>query len=239
MTSLRSGVKMVLMKKIKYDLNYIKKNINLNEFIKLLKTKALWHLDSEVNIINYAIISCVFKNNQDTNFFKYEDEEEDIKTLKLNQEILINSFDLEFFEKIEKYEIDGTLLKKINPIFKRIFHYELMGEGVNNNNPNEIDSHTMYSLINSSNKDYFYISKTNEFHQVVSIFDSSGALNLDEEDMNTFFFMSYIICFKETRDFPEPVFDKKYYINSKTGKNVLDEIGYDFFEKRILRKLER
>ena len=224
------------MKKIKYDLNYIKKNININEFIKILKTEAFWHLDSEVNIINYAIISCVFENNQDPNLLKYEEVPEETKTIKLNQEILINDlFDSGFFEKMEKYEIDGTLLEKINPRFKKIFHYELKGEGINNNNPNEIDSHTMYSLIDSPNKDHFYISKTNEYHQVVAKFESSDDNDIPiEEYMNRFFFMSYIINFKETRGFPPPVFDEKYYINSKTGKNVLDEIGYDFYEKRIL-----
>ena len=193
-------------------------------------------MDSEVNIINYAIISCVFENNQDPNLLKYEEVPEETKTIKLNQEILINDlFDSEFFEKMEKYEIDGTLLEKINPRFKKIFHYELKGEGINNNNPNEIDSHTMYSLIDSPNKDHFYISKTNEYHQVVAKFKSSDDNDIPiEEYMNRFFFMSYIINFKETRGFPPPVFDEKYYINSKTGKNVLDEIGYDFYEKRIL-----
>ena len=177
------------MKKIKYDLNYIKKNININEFIKILKTEAFWHLDSEVNIINYAIISCVFENNQDPNLLKYEEVPEETKTIKLNQEILINDlFDSGFFEKMEKYEIDGTLLEKINPRFKKIFHYELKGEGINNNNPNEIDSHTMYSLIDSPNKDHFYISKTNEYHQVVAKFESSDDNDIPiEEYMNRFF----------------------------------------------------
>ena len=56
----------IIDKKIKYELNYIKKNIDLNKFIKYLQNDLLWE-KGDLNIIDYAIRSCLHDKNKDPN----------------------------------------------------------------------------------------------------------------------------------------------------------------------------
>ena len=62
----------IIDKKIKYELNYIKKNIDLNKFIKYLQNDLLWDRQSELSIIDYAIRSCLHNKNKDPNIINYK-----------------------------------------------------------------------------------------------------------------------------------------------------------------------
>ena len=62
----------IIDKKIKYELNYIKKNIDLNKFIKYLQNDLLWEKGDELNIIDYAIRSCLHDKNKDPNIINYK-----------------------------------------------------------------------------------------------------------------------------------------------------------------------
>ncbi len=62
----------IIDKKIKYELNYIKKNIDLNKFIKYLQNDLLWEKEDELNIIDYAIRSCLHVKNKDPNIINYK-----------------------------------------------------------------------------------------------------------------------------------------------------------------------
>ena len=63
----------IIDKKIKYELNYIKKNIDLNKFIKYLQNDLLWDdYKPQLNIIDYAIRSCLHVKNKDPNIINYK-----------------------------------------------------------------------------------------------------------------------------------------------------------------------
>jgi hypothetical protein len=65
-------IKPIIDENIKYDLDYIKKNIDLNEFIKKLKSDLLWFGQSELSVINYAIKCCLNDKNNDPNIINYK-----------------------------------------------------------------------------------------------------------------------------------------------------------------------
>ncbi len=234
MTSLRSGVKMGLMKNksITYDLNYIKKNIDLKKFIELLKTEGMFDGgDAFLNLDSWAIMSCANPNNKDPilkNHKQFEKLNEKIliqkcfyrmihKDMHFNSigdedfykdppdEIMIDQAEL-FVKEINKSIIDGTLLEKIHPNFKLLYHFELTGEW----EKNDIDSH---SFVQSKYGD------TNNFLYVVNFTQDNQNVVKFCKKMNIESFIYEIINFKERRGFK----GKEFFIDRKTKKNILDE----------------
>ena len=203
------------MKKIRYDLNYIIKHINIKKFIKFLKRECLYESDSESSIINYAIVSCAKTKKSENN---------------LINNCFFKTYPNKFLEVIRKYEIDGTILNKINSAFKKIHHIELRNKG---DKKKEDESHTFYQFKDSSNNLFLYIINTKQYdlkiNQVVKFYKSNI-----ESKMDIKLFIYEIIDFKRKKQIaetepttsmlyekPENLFNK--FINNKTGKNLLLE----------------
>ena len=105
--------------RIKYNFNYLKKNIDITKFLKLA-TKYKWNFNDETDILDGAVIpSCINKNNKDPNliqkrlFFEKSTKEE-----ILNELFSDSDFDQKLFEH-------GTFFQKLNPNFKLIKHIKL------------------------------------------------------------------------------------------------------------------
>lgn len=203
------------MKRIKYDLNYIVKHIDIKKFIKFLKKDCLYEGDSEGSIINYAIISCA--NTKET-------------ANDLLNNCFLKTYPNKFLNEIEVYETNGTLLEKIDPAFKKIYHFELRTKG---DKKKEIESHSLYQLKNSSNNLFFYITKTRHYdlkiNQVVKFYKPKIANKMMDES-----FVYEIIDFKKKKQIAEtePLTSMLYekpknlfneFINNKTGNNLLSE----------------
>jgi|TARA_B110000037_G_C16937846_1_gene431451 hypothetical protein len=202
------------MKKIKYDLNYIIKNINIKKFLKFLKKDCLYEGGGESSIINYAIVSCATTKN--TASFLIDD-------------CFLKTYPNKFLNEVAVYEINGTLLNKINSSFKKIYHFELRKKG---GKKKEIESHTLYQFKDSLNNLFFYIINIREgdlINYVVKFFKPKIA-----NKMNIEAFIEEIINFKYKRQIAEtePLTSMLYekpknlfndFINNKTGNNLLTE----------------
>ena len=223
----------IIDKKIKYKLNYIKKNIDLNKFIKYLQNDLLWdeYEPFQSGIIDYAIRSCLHDKNKDPNIINYKKKFnssfnalEDFLVLNLFwgqkehfnkknplsfEEIKIpknfNKTSDNFYKKYVECPFDGSLLEKIHPNFKKIFHFEFVGE----QGKGKLDSHSFYHSKYGSTNNYLYVTKTGDYNQVVKFYKE-----LDEEE-----FLIEIIQFKLRRGYK----GKQYYIDRKTGKNIIDK----------------
>ena len=189
-------MKKVITKKdetIKYNFDYIKKNLDLNKFISLLDTKCLtpWYLDPNVNledgderkdIFNYAIECCVNESNNDPNikdnetlpqctkidalntFFNlYDFEQEGIIYEAKHDDILENR---RFDEKVEEYKNDGTLLEKISSNFKLSYQSVKIAQSIEEFKNREFTTHSIvYSKIN--NKYYYVYNKSLQSYNLI------------------------------------------------------------------------
>ena len=206
-------IKPIIDENIKYDLNYIKKNIDLNEFIKKLKNDLLWNNQSELSVIDYAIRCCLNNTNNDPNIINYKDNYNN-KPDALEQFLVLNLYNCEtehfgkkdplssetikmpktffetsknFYKEIETLVNSGDLLERISSKFKKIMHRENVGE----QGKNEIDSHSFYQLTINQSIDYFYLTKTGDYNHVVKFCD-----NLSEKE-----FINEIVQFKSARGY--------------------------------------
>ena len=206
-------IKPIIDENIKYDLDYIKKNIDLNEFIKKLKSDLLWNNQSELSVIDYAIRCCLNNTNNDSNIINYKNNYND-KPDALEQFLVLNLYNCEtehfgkkdplssetikmpktfletsknFYKEIEILVNRGDLLESISSKFKKIMHRENVGE----QGKNEIDSHSFYQLTINQSIDYFYLTKTGDYNHVVKFCD-----NLSEKE-----FINEIVQFKSARGY--------------------------------------
>ena len=206
-------IKPIIDENIKYDLDYIKKNIDLNEFIKKLKSDLLWNNQSELSVIDYAIRCCLNNTNNDPNIINYKNNYND-KPDALEQFLVLNLYNCEtehfgkkdplssetikmpktfletsknFYKEIEILVNRGDLLESISSKFKKIMHRENVGE----QGKNEIDSHSFYQLTINQSIDYFYLTKTGDYNHVVKFCD-----NLSEKE-----FINEIVQFKSARGY--------------------------------------
>ena len=206
-------IKPIIDENIKYDLNYIKKNIDLNEFIKRLKNDLLWNNQSELSVIDYAIRCCLNNTNNDPNIINYKNNYND-KPDALEQFLVLNLYNCEtehfgkkdplssetikmpktflktsknFYKELEILVNRGDLLESISSKFKKIMHRENVGE----QGKNEIDSHSFYQLTINQSIDYFYLTKTGDYNHVVKFCD-----NLSEKE-----FINEIVQFKSARGY--------------------------------------
>ena len=206
-------IKPIIDENIKYDLDYIKKNIDLNEFIKKLKSDLLWNNQSELSVIDYAIRCCLNNTNNDPNIINYKNNYND-KPEALEQFLVLNLYNCEtehfgkkdplssetikmpktfletsknFYKEIEILVNRGDLLESISSKFKKIMHRENVGE----QGKNEIDSHSFYQLTINQSIDYFYLTKTGDYNHVVKFCD-----NLSEKE-----FINEIVQFKSARGY--------------------------------------
>ena len=206
-------IKPIIDENIKYDLDYIKKNIDLNEFIKRLKNDLLWNNQSELSVIDYAIRCCLNNTNNDPNIINYKNNYNN-KPDALEQFLVLNLYNCEtehfgkkdplssetikipktfletsknFYKEIEILVNCGDLLERISSKFKKIMHRENMGE----QGKNEIDSHSFYQLTINQSIDYFYLTKTGDYNHVVKFCD-----NISEKE-----FINEIEQFKSARGY--------------------------------------
>ena len=206
-------IKPIIDENIKYDLDYIKKNIDLNEFIKKLKSDLLWNNQSELSVIDYAIRCCLNNTNNDSNIINYKNNYND-KPDALEQFLVLNLYNCEtehfgkkdplssetikmpktfletsknFYKEIEILVNRGDLLESISSKFKKIMHRENVGE----QGKNEIDSHSFYQLTINQSIDYFYLTKNGDYNHVVKFCD-----NLSEKE-----FINEIVQFKSARGY--------------------------------------
>ena len=169
-------IKPIIDENIKYDLDYIKKNIDLNEFIKKLKSDLLWFGQSELIVIDYAIRCCLNDKNNDPNIINYKknynndpDAIEEFLALNLyggesehfgkkdplsSETIKIPKTFLEtsknFWKGTEILQDRGDLLERISSKFKKIMHREYVGE----QGKNVVDSHSFYQLTINQSTEY-------------------------------------------------------------------------------------
>ena len=86
------------MKKIKYDFQYIKKNLDLKQFVKSLNSESKWDYRTDgTNIINSAIKACANKKNKDPNLKGSTDGLKPIKKIEkimmsVDESMLKNKF---------------------------------------------------------------------------------------------------------------------------------------------------
>jgi len=206
-------IKPIIDENIKYDLDYIKKNIDLNEFIKKLKSDLLWFGQSELDIIDCAIECCLNDKNHDPNIINYKKNynnnpqairdffvynlyhlETDhgwskdplsLETIKIPKTFLETSKN--FYSDIEILVNRGDLLERISSKFKKIIHREYVGE----QGKNVIDSHSFYQLTINQSTEYFYLTKTGDYNQVVKFCEK-----LNEKE-----FINEIAQFKSARGY--------------------------------------
>ena len=206
-------IKPIIDENIKYDLDYIKKNIDLNEFIKKLKSDLLWDGQSELIVIDYAIRCCLNDKNNDPNIINYKKNYNN-KPDALEQFLVLNLFNCEtehfgkkdplssetikmsktfleisknFWNEIEILQDRGDLLERISSKFKKIMHREYVGEqGIN-----VVDSHSFYQLAINSSIEYFYLTKTGDYNLVVKF-----CSKLNEKE-----FINEIVQFKSARGY--------------------------------------
>lgn len=113
--------------RVKYNFNYLKKNIDIKKFLKLApKYKVNFNVNFEdLNNFNFFLeralfASCINKNNKDPNL-----KQERLSQYNLNaQEQIAGRFEDQNLEK-EKFIRDGTFFEKIHPNFKLIMHITL------------------------------------------------------------------------------------------------------------------
>ena len=206
-------IKPIIDENIKYDLDYIKKNIDLNEFIKKLKSDLLWFGQSELSVINYAIKCCLNDKNNDPNIINYKKNynndpdaiegflvlnlyggESDhgwkkdplsFETIKMPKTFLETSKN--FWKETEILQDRGDLLERISSKFKKIMHREYVGE----QGKNVVDSHSFYQLTINQSTEYFYLTKTGDYNHVVKFCDK-----LNEKE-----FINEIVQFKSARGY--------------------------------------
>ena len=203
----------IIDEKIKYDLDYIKENIDLKEFIKVLKKDLLWDGQSELIVIDYAIRCCLNDNNKDANIINYKknynnttESIEDFlvlnlyncgtehswskdplsfETIKIPKTFLKTSKN--FYKEVDKLVNSGDLLERISSKFKKLMHWEFVGE----QGKNEVDNHSFYQLTINSSIEYFYLTKTGDYNHVVKFCNK-----LNEKE-----FVKEIVGFKLDRGF--------------------------------------
>ena len=188
-------IKPIIDENIKYDLDYIKKNIDLNEFIKKLKSDLLWFGQSELSVINYknnynnkpdALEQFLVLNlyNCETEHFGKKDPLSS-ETIKIPKTFLETSKN--FYKEIEILVNCGDLLERISSKFKKIMHREYVGE----QGKNVVDSHSFYQLTINQSTEYFYLTKTGDYNLVVKFCDK-----LNEKE-----FINEIVQFKSARGY--------------------------------------
>jgi hypothetical protein len=203
----------IINEKIKYDLNYIKENLDLKKFIKVLKKDLFWYGGSELSVIDYAQRCCLNNKNKDQNIINYKknynnasDAVEDFlilnlyncetehcwskdpllsETIKIPKKFL--KISKNFYKEVDILVNSGDLLERISSKFKKIMHLEFVGE----QGKNIIDSHSLYQLKINSSIEYFYLTKNGDYNQVVKFCDK-----LNEKD-----FVKEIVKFKSDRGY--------------------------------------
>ena len=203
----------IINEKIKYNLDYIKENIDLKEFIKVLKKDLLWDGQSELSVIDYARRCCLNDNNKDENIINYKKNYNNtsqaveeflalnlyncetehfwskdplpFETIKIPKTFL--KISKKFYKEVGILVESGDLLETISSKFKKIMHWEFVGE----QGKNKIDSHSFYQLTINSSIEYFYLTMNGDYNHVVKFCDK-----LNEEE-----FIKEIIGFKFDRGF--------------------------------------
>ena len=123
-------------KKIKYTFSYLKKKLDIFELINYLDWK-----NKEINIIEYIIWSCSFKD---------EGEEFGNNADNVLKEFKSSVKKTDFAEKLLKYQFDGTLLPKLNNNFKLEIYFEMC--------------HISHALISSTiGKNFYHIFALREW----------------------------------------------------------------------------
>ena len=92
-----------------------------------------------------------------------------------------------FHKEVDKLEISGDLLERISSKFKKLMHWEFVGE----QGKNEVDNHSFYQLTINSSIEYFYLTKTGDYNHVVKFCNK-----LNEKE-----FVKEIVGFKLDRGF--------------------------------------
>ena len=206
-------IKPIIDENIKYDLDYIKKNIDLSEFIKKLRSDLLWNGQSELIVIDYAIRCCLNDKNNDPNIINYKKNHNNDPDA-LEQFLALNLYNCEtehfgkkdplssetikipktfletsknFWKGTEILQDRGDLLERISSKFKKIMHQEYVGE----QGKNVVDSHSFYQLTINQSIEYFYLTKTGDYNLVVKFCDK-----LNEKE-----FINEIVQFKSARGF--------------------------------------
>jgi len=119
------------MKDIKYNLNYIKKNVDIKKLLNFLHLQTSKNKDHD--IYTDLIMSCVSKQNTS---LRYECENFGVKkndkwqpseewACEQRMDSKFDKFDADFdIHKSDKLVFNGTLLPKISKNFKLKFHFE-------------------------------------------------------------------------------------------------------------------
>lgn len=145
--------------RVKYNFNYLKKNIDINKFLKLAP-KYKWNFNDEFfDILSGALFpSCINKNNKDPNL-----NPERVSYFDESAELIIEDLFNQSNPKQENFFKDGTFFEKIHPNFKLIKHITL-GEEKPIFMPDNMvyDNVELYKLMNqleeSENLPPFWIS---------------------------------------------------------------------------------
>ncbi len=212
--------------RIKYNFNYLKKNIDIKKFLKLV-TKYKWNFNHETDILDGAVIpSCINKNNKDPNLIKSLNFEKSSTEEILNEAFSSSDFDQKLFE-------NGTFFKKLHPNFKLTKHIKL-GDQSPIFMPEEIvDQDTeLYKLKNQVDGNFppFWISP---FLQDVVDGTSVCSHSLIEiKNDNTYFYMHTVYFDQEGYDYQYDPYLINLFDHKLNDKSFLDEI-INFEQKRV------
>ena len=227
MTSLKSGVKMILMNKFKFDFNYIKKNLNQKNFLK-----DIYVLEKDSNKVSgdkygggdmfYKVIKHSFDGDDNAYGILLDDycDKKENKKFKLT---------------INRCQFDGTLLPKLNSNFKLESYFDFGCES--------------HSLISSkTDKFFFYIfserySYYKENQSVYAKHDTCDnyVKNKFKKKLNNYQFFEHIIKTDKKSGSFKMIMDTDHPYTSTNGINYYElyKKGKSTFLKLTAKKINK
>jgi len=177
-----------LNRNIHYDFNYIKKNIDLKKFLKLLNTDSRWKHNSDgQRIIESAVKSCANEKNNDPNIKNLNEKDKEYFLIDYCffpfEQILQNKDGSEYYykptkdllkvssqfnEKSEKLSSNGNLLPTISENFQLKFCFEFRSQI-----QNKISPHSHNLIYSKIDKKYYHVIylENDWIEEVVAIYN--------------------------------------------------------------------
>ncbi len=216
--------------RIKYNFNYLKKNLDIKKFLKIIKEKTSFNDDLGDGVVSSLFTSCINQNNKDPNLKNKfllknrRDESNKSKEDLLYQLFFDRHVDSDFHKEFYKSERDGTLLEKVSKNFKLIKLYTLMDSiGIKWEDEIAVCSHALIRVkVDNVNK-YMHIVK---FFNEGSLFTDVFLIKFYDYKLDDKKFLNEIKKFEEKRI-------------SKIEQHTLDDFSHTIYnlDKRTKKKL--
>ena len=198
-------------KNIKYNLNYIKKNFDINKFLNFINLKECkWDFNGEIDNFDFKDIfegailpSCINKDNKDPNLNQKKlsksgwNGSQEIALIDFFNQIPENNFD----SKMIDYCLKGTFFEKIHSSFKLIKNvileetHPIEGDKLIFDRDKWLCSHSFIKIKTNKNTNYIHtVYFTNEGY-----YDHPYLVNLYDKVTDEKKMIDLIISFEEKR----------------------------------------